>query len=1405
MHDVAVHDLMDNLDRAFQKPRAIYGDIQPDTELLPSQVTLLRLRRKRQDAAVARYCFHKAVTRYILWWRGQLQRKYRSHYWRMQALAYRNDKCFRALRVGLEQYKTRNENYCRSMGLAIAFRLVKSFTAWRNKEDFNKRAREVNRKFTPTFCAWRRWQKTFRHCLLSSLVGMQAEMTAYDYVLRKKGQMVLNALHVKRPMVEPRKIDKFARLQALKRGFVGIFNRHLEKEYQSQKILVHVRMKKTKIFSQWKSFVKYRVMRNDIKIKEKEVLQRRQSVIAKTGTAEQSCKLGLQNFLYSWKLLLHEKVYYKYNICQAKKHRYERNVRQSILKWQYASHYGCTRQTRALKTAARHVLITKVQQSFSAWRKFVDCQSEETIASGHLQKFTNFKKRESRKLVLDEKKRAKELLAISKSKLDMATALYQFKRVAWARLSFFLISSVELKRRTIRERTLATQFHRRKSEKTSLALWILYYENIKQCKEQNHISDMQHCIVHMRSCMSRWKCVSQLGLSVLRPALERAVFHHLRISGELLFENLLRSGYLKRQQQRARKHWEETRRSAVLATLASVVNTRRNSVLPLINVNPTMLTIFAGFNRQHPTEYLEVQHNIIQCNRGIATNSMYSAGNLMICSRIHEERRKLRTGLGDWKGVVLRRKEERHYEHRVEEAHYFPRLQLCGLQGLSQFVTFCKQVKVQDIKMTQYHGTAQAKCSLQQWRVHLEKMKASKNFLLQLDHKRNDKSTSRIFSKWKKYQLNRVFYKSQKLSSVSVYGRSCAIRLFKRLHKCLEQATSIATAVKARSRYRNTLALRQLYEWAQLQVLDSANIKRGRRQCLQWRWHLLQNRIRQHSENKLHLRESLDTADKNRLTNSLRRTCKYLAAFASRRRSLRNSYEKFVKRRDYYNKNAIFQVFATYKAESDALLQKGKKHRTDVTLGKAFVLVDFHLKRVNFSSHAIRVADVFCRRQYTHSFFVAYITNLKTPACQEKSRILRATSHYLQASKRCLLREWRRSLKAKKVQQKAWLNVVSDFKMSRGLKMFLRNVIKAGKVRKHSSQLIKISLLNLQKKTFAILQSRCKSKRIRVRLEMKGLKHNDIIRMSAVLKWLKRLRQLRHATSSLRLAIRKWHFSRFRQRYLSTVLGRKLIRFTRGVVLKMQRATLRDTLRRWAEHCRLEMLAAKLIAVRTDRLYRSSISKWYRDSKSRQQRLMHAHRCIHTHQVYRQNQIEQQIFFNFAEQVYRSKLQRRLDRKCRRHLFRVFHRRILQTTFNHETVAERNRVADTFYRKSLLGFGLRFLVYKVQVKHHRHHVAFLETRDYHRRHLRQAMKALYQHARSARRRLHAKHALQQHLATNQKRRALQLLDCAVTRRWVQKQQEGAYRQTLTTQMLHRGFHRLLKNGHRCRQCRKAEQ
>jgi hypothetical protein len=43
LHDTAVHDLMANLDRAFQPlpPRSIYGDIHPDAELLPSQVRTL--------------------------------------------------------------------------------------------------------------------------------------------------------------------------------------------------------------------------------------------------------------------------------------------------------------------------------------------------------------------------------------------------------------------------------------------------------------------------------------------------------------------------------------------------------------------------------------------------------------------------------------------------------------------------------------------------------------------------------------------------------------------------------------------------------------------------------------------------------------------------------------------------------------------------------------------------------------------------------------------------------------------------------------------------------------------------------------------------------------------------------------------------------------------------------------------------------------------------------------------------------------------------------------------------------------------------------------------------------------------------------------------------------------------
>ena len=100
MHDTAVHDLITKLDCAFQPPLPIYGDIHPEVELLPSQVTLLRLRRKRQDAAVARFCFQKAVTKYIMEWRTRMLRRYQALHVARRATHHSTAKGFGTWRIG---------------------------------------------------------------------------------------------------------------------------------------------------------------------------------------------------------------------------------------------------------------------------------------------------------------------------------------------------------------------------------------------------------------------------------------------------------------------------------------------------------------------------------------------------------------------------------------------------------------------------------------------------------------------------------------------------------------------------------------------------------------------------------------------------------------------------------------------------------------------------------------------------------------------------------------------------------------------------------------------------------------------------------------------------------------------------------------------------------------------------------------------------------------------------------------------------------------------------------------------------------------------------------------------------------------------------------------------------------
>jgi len=1408
-HDSAVHDLIGNLNRAFQPPRAIYGDIEPDAELLPSQVTLLRLRRKRQDAAVARYRYQKAVTRYIVWWRDQLLRRYRAHYGRVRALAHLTCKGYNALRAGLQQYRERNARHRRAMGLAIAACLIKNFTIWRNKEAVNKKVRYVNRKFTVNFCAWKRWQSAFKRRLMNSMVGMQADMTAYDYVLRKHGRLVLNALHVKRPLVDPRKVSKFARLQALKRGFDGIANQFFEKQYVTDRLRNHTRSKKAKLFSWWLHYVKCRATNSDIRAKAREMLRRRQVITVKTRTSDEACKLGLQNYLHSWKTLLHNNYYQRFISQKAKEHRYKSVMMHGVSKWLYACHHGCTRQTRALKVAAKHLLLTKVQQSFTTWRKHVNCQSEKSDAEEPSQLLMNHSKRERRRRLLDNAQgyEMTTQLTISKNKLDMASALYQFKSSTWARVCGMLLMRMKLNKWLSSDHDTAACFHDNTLAKAALNQWLQIHEEGRICQKNYEISDDHYSTTHMRVCVMQWHDITQMEVSVLRPAMNLAEDYHLRKVGFELFDNLMRSGYIKRQQHRACVHWADARRCSVLATLAAIVNTRRQSTLHLTDSDPTLLNAMStmsgvkcGKLKRAPTG------DIIQCSRGVTPAfTLFATDELMLCSKIYEERRKRKTAFGEWASINLKRREERLYESQVEESHYAPRLLQSGMQGLAEFAAYCLQLRAQERQMDEFYDSSKSKCLLRQWQARQGEVFRMKKGVVQAGLA-NERSVSvRGFLRWKCHLQNRKYAKAQEQASIPLYTKICGARLLRGLSKCLLQSKSLTEAGKFHGNREKVSSLRWWRAWKDLRAWRRAALRAGIDQRVLLCWRKLHARLERHSVNKILSTTAFATGDKQRARFAVRRAWRCVSVFSRRRQFLKKSFAKLVKWREMMNKKVIFGTFSEYKAEGDSFVLKGKRHFGSIEGKKAFLIMKKYVTAAVEDDNNTTLVDSFRRRHLLTSFFVTYDQNIKLPKSQGVVITQQAAVHHSLWCQQRWLREWRRVLHSMKIAKDHQATISRRFMLHRGLKSLSLKLKKRKRKRLVISKILHVLDVRRLETAKSQWQSRRDVKRVATELENKGTSHHNCRLKMEVITWLKRLRQLRAASAIVHMSSCKRYFDKLRQLHIGAMLGRKLVACTRRVAARRQRMSLRESMRRWAEHCRLESLASKLIAVRTDRLYRNSISSWRRNSKIRKQLAAHGDQCVLTHQLYRQQQIERTMFFNFSEFVNRSKLQRRLDRRCRRHLFRVFQRRILEASSNHELVAARNRHVDSFYLKSLLGYGLRFLMYRVQMKYHRQHQAFLDKRAYNRNQVRAALKNLHNYARSARRFRHSKHALEQHLAEQSKRRVLQLLDCAVVRRWGLKQQEHSRREALAARMMHRGFHCLLKNRHRKRREREVEQ
>jgi hypothetical protein len=220
--------------------------------------------------------------------------------------------------------------------------------------------------------------------------------------------------------------------------------------------------------------------------------------------------------------------------------------------------------------------------------------------------------------------------------------------------------------------------------------------------------------------------------------------------------------------------------------------------------------------------------------------------------------------------------------------------------------------------------------------------------------------------------------------------------------------------------------------------------------------------------------------------------------------------------------------------------------------------------------------------------------------------------------------------------------------------------------------------------------------------------------------------------------------------------------------------------------------------VRTDRLLCESVSRWSRESRARRRREQAGEARVEGHREAWLRQRAKNVFSYLSEQVDRSQLQRRLERKCKRHLFRTFRRRITESVCVHDEVAARISDADSYYQKSLLQLGVRFLMFRVQMKYHRQHAAYLETREYHRAQLRAAVRHLHRQTRRAHRHRQLRRALHTHCATQQKRRVLQALDGAVVRRWGRRKAARFTEQDVAVRRLHRGFQRLVRHCHRKR-------
>ena len=1358
LHEAAVNEMMTNMDRVFVlPPRSIYGDIQPgkEEEILPSQVTLLRLRRKRQDAAVERYRFHKAVTKYIIQWRARMLRKFQSQHLKKVAFKLYTRKSFMQWCNGLKCYTMRKKQCERAAAIAVATRILVMFSQWKKREIVNRRARQISRLFSNNCSAWKRWQQCLRRSVSSSFVKMKADFTAYEHLLRKHGRLVLNALYVRKPLVSVRIVMKFARHQALKRGFCSIERVYWMSSESKRKYALLCKKKKHAFFSFWQRFLLLRRKINELEATEKCERTRRRKL--------HRVRIGMEKYFDLWKATAHSSSLIRHKYSKSKVHHRKNMMRRAISAWSTGMRFGSKAQMRAVTKAMNTKRSASILSCLSQWRRHVGCLSDNNIQLHHnrAKLFMDYKKRYTRQCLINNAT-PKIKIAVSFRKLGVENAIQLHKQLFWIRFRNALDNSQEFRTWNSTGNSCGYQFYAHRCQLSAMNAFLRNYEQSKDQKDNIILSSNWYSSSKKRSSFSQWQYFNQVTKNIVKPSMIAGMNSYFQRMGNLFIHGLVQKCEMSEMDRKSRIHRNQVQLSKVLATLARNVNKRRAVASKIVNNNSDTLQS-CDVSRQGKVKqlYLDVtSQSRIKYTWKYPRESYFPLNSLLFCVSAHDSRRKKGVSMKTWITYVVRVREELQYQKQVGDERYYQHLQMSGMASLKSYRIKSQKLKLLFEEMMSFHIFMLTKRYLRQWNEH----KAKRNYLFlnwqRGIGKRNYLSCKNCLSQWQKFAVAQKLDRKEISLATAASKKSSCVR-FMRLVVSIRKQTNMIKSSEISYRKRLVACTFKRYSLkAKHMKYNRSQFELGKKQKIAWTWYLMINRMEENKRNKKFFATALSTAIRHRSSFKTARAVVKWRMWTKMTKLLKNCFTNLTYLRRHKMMMNLFDRMASAKAKTDAQVLRGEMHKRIGMLEGGLHMFRRYFEQQKGEFLSATIGHQFYIRQLLKKFFIAHDMNIKAPKRCEAVRMKHGELKYYLWCKRRYLLKWCTTYRAKNVKNSLMSQLVWRFLQSQGWRLF----------------------------------------RARTKVLLKGKKHlnsvttwHNLKRKRTVVIWLKKLLHFRRATIVIRKSKYKWHFYKFRRCCAALLLGRKVEVCTRRVVKKIVRHELRESLRRWVEFCRLENIAIKLLSNRINNLYLNSISNWSKRMKICKKFKFSCPQASETGQSPWKYAALRNAVHQICAQTRNQMLQKDLLETSRRYIFSTYLDRFVDRRIVAEQLKENLQRAHNHYEATLLQNQLRLWISHLESRCHQKYTEYTEENKYFKRKLHDGLRKLHSFANACRKRRRLDARLKDYCAVQRKRRVFHVLDCSATRRWGQKVESSMFDNDTATRKLYCGFHRLLQN------------